>query len=199
MAALHGCERSRRGSAEGDACSTRRASLAKDGGQIHRAHQAARQTALRSRRGELIAKWKELVAALLRKLQCGALHAYAEPASVGEPYVFIPVALWQQLATINVHGRSVAGLRPEPFSLLICRADQGASQGSRPPGSPPAEAREHFDAEFQARGVSGERLDGAHKEAAAILRILQGRHPDVVLPQEQTAAKWIRPRMKPDS
>ncbi len=160
---------------------------------------AARQTELQLRRGELQAKWNELVGALLRKLKCGALHAYAEPVSLNEPYLFIPVALWQQLATIKVCGRDIMGLRPEPVRLLICKAEQGARKGSRPPGRPPADAREFFEGEFQARGVSGERLDGAHKEAAAILRILKERHPDIVLPQQQTAAKWIRPRMKPEN
>lgn len=71
---------------------------------------AARQTALRLRRGELETKWKELVGPLLRKLQYGALHAYTEPASLNEPYLFISVALWQQLTTINVSRQRDKGL-----------------------------------------------------------------------------------------
>lgn len=160
---------------------------------------AARQTASRGLRGDVGVRWREVVGALLQGLQCGALHAYAVPASQNEPYLFIPIALWQQLITINIRGREMTGLRPEPVRLLICRADERASKAFRSSGRPPADARELFEAEFKARGLSGARLGGAHKEAAAIFHILQETHPGLVLPQEQTAAKWIRQRMKTDT
>lgn len=157
---------------------------------------ASRKTALRERRSDLETAWKQLAGALLRSLQSGTLHAYTEPTSSDGQYLRIPIALWRQLTTFRIHKGQILGLRLEPVRLLICHADPGVKEPSRRPGRPAATARELFDVEFRARELSGEQLETAGKEAAAIFCILQKKHPDLVLPQEQTGAKWIRPRMK---
>ena len=157
---------------------------------------ASRQTLLRERRSDLKSTWRELVGALLRNLQAGALRAYAVPSSLDGHYLNIPVTLWQQLTVIRISDSEIIGLRPEPVRLLIRHSDQEVKEPSRGPGRPPATARELFDAEFRARELSGEQLETAGREAAAILCLLRKKHPDLVLPQKQTSAKWIRPRMK---
>ena len=134
----------------------------------------------------------DLVAILVERLSSGALVGYAEPASVGEPWFQNPRSIWDKKPRIaSWRGSTVRGILREPVKIVICRAGPGEGQ-PRPTGRPGSDAREMVLEPWRRRSESGEALEGAHREAAELIRIVKAARPELKVPQEQTIAKWIR-------
>jgi len=136
--------------------------------------------------------WASLIAALFTSLKSGALSAYVVPTSVTDDYNLVLPTLWQLQTKLSVRGSNIVGLPMGPVKIILWRANCGDAVAKRGPGRPPAETRDHVEKEYWQRRQSGEGLEGAHKEAAAILRILQVKHPEKKFSQNQTIAKWIK-------
>ena len=157
---------------------------------------AAHNTRSQAVKADQQSAWVSLVAALFTRLSSGVLFAYAVPTSLDGVYRLIPPTVWQQQARLSVRSGNIVGLPTGPVKVVLWRAKSGDALGRRGPGRPRAEVRDHVENEYRRRRQSGEGLEGAHREAAAIVRILRERHPEKKFPQKQTMARWIRDWVK---
>ena len=154
-----------------------------------------RQAASRAASDAANSAWNDLKRALFDQLMSGDLIAYVTPGSPGDPHRQIPRLLWQELRTVSVQDSLAAGVSVGTIKILIHRAGAGEER-PRAAGRPQSQARPIIMDEFRRRREAGEAQDGAHKEAAELIRIQKTTHPELEPPQAQTVARWIREELK---
>ncbi|MTH60001.1 hypothetical protein [Paracoccus litorisediminis] len=155
----------------------------------------ARGKALRAARDAVANAKNDHKLALIDGLRSGALIAYAVTGSLGDGYRQIPRSHWDELQIASLRESMVSGSATGSMKILVGRQRDGKQ---RAVGRPRSEAHAFIIDAYRKRLQAGQALyavrgeDGAHKEAAELIRILRATHPEIKSPANDLVAAWIR-------